>query len=941
MASIDELKARIDLHDLADRLGLKQGAGGNTNYHAPHRKDEKPSLSVFDAKDGGQAWKDHATGDGGSCIDLVMMVEGIFDVADAIRRLHELYGWPLERPGKEGQEGAPAEKREQSLAEYIADRCLVDTKRAIEYLVEERKISEDVARRAVQRKAVGFNDYTSSKIAEGSHGYGGPAVAFIVKSLNPGHVMAVDLRYFDAAKNGGTKTQCQGEKHGYGWTSDVKKLLAAETVYLVESPINALSIESAKLYKSAAFALRGVANADMDFSFLRGKQVFICMDNDAPFPERLENGEKHPQAGLRPGLKAAWALHERLTTLDISALLVDQAEWEHNDVNDILKAEGPDILRRMMMRWEPWLIPGMAASSDGQLFEDKGKPRLYLPYHHHVKYWRYRVRPDFTNYVSKVETPSAGDGNVEVKIDMKELAGFRVAAISRVTIASATATMTGDDDSQPRTLFAVSVQTTRHGATLQRKVVEDERLHNIDTWKKFGPVFDQSAFLRMVNLLENAAHIGARHAANFVGLCFKEGRLVVNEGPDCYFTNPEQQCPYHNLTFPTGTRQDARKVILAYQDTFGRNAATLALVWALGGHLKALLGFWPHMQVQADKGAGKSTLIKRLERSIAFTMFSGQSLQTEFRLLTSISHTSQPVGWEELSARRQDIIDKAVGLLQENYQYTINRRGAEMTEFLLSAPVMLAGEDVPVRSLIGKLVRTELKVKGPMMADDLPRFPVRQWLEFLSGFTPTQVRALYATFRQKCLEASRASGQDDGATRMAGNYAALLTAWRLLAEFAELDINQGEFLGDLKAQMNAHIGETSADREPWVWIMETILSEVARHKFEGPHCWADVSGVEDEKAEPCLLLRTSDVMHHLSTTPALRDIWNGLPVKSDRVFKKQITQAGIVVGDPATGHEKTIGSNLSRRRVAHLTALSLSRLKQFGLYATPPEDTSL
>ncbi|MGC8059585.1 hypothetical protein ACP3WF_24110, partial [Salmonella enterica] len=82
--------------------------------------------------------------------------------------------------------------------------------------------------------------------------------------------------------------------------------------------------------------------------------------------------------------------------------------------------------------------------------------------------------------------------------------------------------------------------------------------------------------------------------------------------------------------------------------------------------------------------SGKSTLIKRLERAIGMTMLSGQSLTTEFRLLTSISHTSHPIGWEELSARRQEVIDKAVGMLQENYQYTVTRRGAEMTEYLLS-----------------------------------------------------------------------------------------------------------------------------------------------------------------------------------------------------------------------------------------------------------------
>lgn len=931
MASIEELKSRIDLNDLAERLGWKrQGAekDGNALYHSPNRKDSQASVSVYSE---GKKWKDHASGEGGSCIDMVIYSDGLAadDSAGAIRRLHEIYGWPLERP--KPAEGAPAEPaREKSRAEYIADRCLMATDRAIEYLVKERGIAEEVAKRAVQKKAVGFNDWTSPKVEAGKPGHGGPACAFIVRSLNPGHVMAVDLRYLDKDLNGGVKTQCQGERHGYGWTSDIKRLMAAETVYIVESPINALSVESALTHhKTAAYAIRGVGNLDIDYAWLRGRQVVLCLDNDKPQPETLEDGRPNPKAGFRPGLTAAWALHERLTALDISALMVDQDDWELNDVNDFIKPAGPgempppglDALRSALRRLEPWLIPGLS----GKVLP--GKKRIFLPAHHFGIYQDYRVKEDFTS-IFAIRKVRDADGQEQEIPYYKDLAGFRVAAISRVAIQGATATMTGDDDSQSSTLFAISVQTARHGAKLVRKVVGDEQLHSIDTWKKFGPVFSQGPFLRMVNILENAAHIGARDAANFVGLCFKGGRLVVNEGPDCYFTNPEQQCPYHNLTFPSGSRQDARTVIAAYQSTFGRNAALLALVWALGGHLKVLLGFWPHLQLQADKGAGKSTLIKRLERTIAFTMFSGQSLQTEFRLLTSISHTAHPVGWEELSARRQDIIDKAVGLLQENYQYTLNRRGADMTEFLLSAPVMLAGEDVPVRSLIGKLVRAELKVKGPMMPDDLPRFPVRQWLEFLSGFTPVQVRAIYATFRQKCLEASRASGDDDGATRMAGNYAALLTAWRLLAEFAEIDINQGDLLADLKAQMNAHIAETSADRAPWVWIMETTLEEIARHKYDGPYKWDTVKG------EECLLITASGIMHHMATTTALRDIWNGLPIKSDRVFKKQLVQAEIVVSDTEM---RTIGS----RRVGRMMALSLSRLANFGLHGTPSEDRPL
>ena len=148
--------------------------------------------------------------------------------------------------------------------------------------------------------------------------------------------MAVDLRYFDPALNGGVKTTCQGEKQGYGWTSDVKRLHSAETVYITESPINALSIESARMPgRTAAYALRGTGNvANIGFDWLRGKQAIIVPDNDDP-------GED----GYCAGLKAAWALHEKLLGLDISALLVDFSEWGVNDVNDLLKSVGPDDLK--------------------------------------------------------------------------------------------------------------------------------------------------------------------------------------------------------------------------------------------------------------------------------------------------------------------------------------------------------------------------------------------------------------------------------------------------------------------------------------------------------------------------------------------------------------------------------------------------------------------
>lgn len=919
MASIDELKRRIDLIDLAKRLGIKRGRGGEKAlYHSPKHEDKSPSLSIYvDHPKHGTGWRDHSADAGGSCVDLVIFVRG-GTVADAVRYLHETYAIPFDRP-------ALAMPRDKSTVEYIADRCLAERERVREYLVG-RGISNDAIDAAIASRSLGFNTWTSSKVAVGEVGYGGPAAAFIVRRLGDGRTVAVDMRYLDPALNGDVKTQTLGEKVGYFWTASPRRLEKAKRVYAFESSINALSADSCAIPDTASFALRGLGNIDtIDFSFLRGKQVFICLDNDEPLPDG------HPRAGQRPGPEAEWALYERLVSLDISAMLVDKSKWfaepvdgettrkPINDVNVYLQLHGRAELARALEQFEPWLIAGMPGDASR-----RGRPRIYLPAHDFAQYWRFRVRPDFTSYIAKMDRND--ETGVETPV-LTDLCGFRIAAISRVSVASATSTMTGDPDQAPTVYFAVSVQAPRHGAKLVRRVMLDDQLHNVDQWGKFGPIWAPAQFKRKVNILERGADLGARQAANFVGLAWRDGRLIVNEGPDCYFTEAEKQCPYHNLTFPSGPIGDARRVIAAYQSTFKQNAATIALVWALGGHLKALLGFWPHITIQANKGAGKSTLIKRLERSLAFTMYSGQSLQTEFRLLTSISHTSHPVGWEELSARKQEVIDKAVALLQENYQYTVTRRGSEMTEYLLCAPVMLAGEDVPVRSLLGKLVRTTLTGKrGPLLPDDLPRFPVRQWLAFLASLDKRTALDQYGTLLAKALGNCRASGEDDGAKRMAGNYAAVALAWRYLCEFAGMDPSEGDFPRDLLTEMNGHIAETSADREPWVWIMETVLSEIDGGNYKHPYTFDTVDG------EFSLLLRTGHVMDHIAHTSALRDKWNGLPVKSDRVFKSQLKHAGVVVG------EKEVERRIYTRRVPYLTPISLQRLAAFGLHVAVRED---
>ncbi|MCR8922695.1 toprim domain-containing protein [Dasania sp. GY-MA-18] len=910
MASIEQLKQRISCEDLAERLGLER-PGNTGNFKSPHRDDNTPSLSVYD---NGRKWVDHgAIGAAGSCIDLIMYVEkDITDVAEAMQRLHKLFDIPFDKVEQ------PEQKKARTQLEGWADAAIEKAERAKKYLMNERKIPEAVVMAAIKAKTLGFSDYTNPKYSAGEKFFGGDSVVFVVKDLATREVVALDHRYEDKALNGGMKTKTLGPKAGHIWTINYNALKHAHTIVVVEGPLDALSIEAAGLKGYAAIALRKTTNILFDWSFAEGKKVIVLPDNDQP-----------DDKGVRPGMSGAWQLHEHLTSQNISCLFVDiqREQWiDQKDANDYLKTHGREELGRAIKQLEHWLIPGLPGGDDKPEFPG-GKRRVYLPVHDFSKYWLYRVKEDFTSYVKLTRDEDTN----ETKESFEDLCGFRVAALSSINIASAMATMSGEKDTSPHTIFSASVQIPRHGPKLVRRVFDDDELHNPDRWKKFGPIYKPAQFSRMLNILERTTEIGAREAVNFVGLAWQNCKPIVNEGKDCFFTEPDKQCPYHNLTFPSGSSADAFKLVSAYQQTFKHNAASQLLVWALGAHLKAFLGFWPHMILQADKGSGKSVLVKRLERSIGFTMLSGQSLQTEFRLLTSVSHTSHPVGWEELSARKQDVIDKAVAMLQESYQHTVTRRGSDMTEYLICAPVLLAGEDVPVDSLLGKVVRTELAEKGPMLPETLPRFPVRQWLQFLAGLTRMRVMELYEKCLTYCENHNAGNMEDNGAQRMTRNYAAVMCAWGLLCEFGGIESNHGRFVDDLTKQMNTHVLDTKADREPWVWIMGTILGEIDANRYSNPYKFEQVT-IDGDQAHEVIFIRTTHIMHHFSTSPALRDKFNSLPVKSSKVLGHALRRAGVVVVDDA---EKAI----HQRRVAHMQGLSLTVMREFGLSVSMPDSS--
>lgn len=910
---LDQLRV-IDIHQIAAKIGLKRN-GSNGNYSAPNRDDKQPSLSLHNKNKYGQGWKDHTTGDAGGTIDLLIYAGIASDFMSAATTLGNWFGLPK-----------PATNinlpRKPSKIDFIAGKCKADPYPASEYLLK-RGIHPEVINLAIQRRTLGWNNYVNPTVPEGQPGHGGPAVAFMIyNAVNS--CIAVDMRYVDAELNGGVKTQCQGEKNGYFWTSDLKKLASAHTIYVVESPINALSVETAFWGQNgiASLAIRGVANvAKIDWAFLRGKKVLIALD---------QADKLNPHTQKRPGLAAAWDLYDRLTATDVAARLVDMLDWdEGQDINDVLQETDSTNLKILLKKTDPWLISGMPSVNGEELEKSKGRRRVFLPNQDWNVYWRYRLMDDFTQYVQEFKEDIDEDGNRErISESLKDLCGFRLAAISRLSIQGHLATINGSLDAQPETVFGISVQLPRSGSKLHREVIQGEKIYNLDWWKRLGPIWLPAQFSRMLTIMERSAHLAARDVVNFVGLAWRDGRLAALEGNDCFFTEPAKQCLYHNMTFPRGDILNARRVISAYQETFKQNAAAIPLVWALGAHLKCVLGYWPHFQMDAEKGSGKSKLLESLQSTLAFQVLSGQMLKTDHRRRASVSYTSHPVGWDEYSKLPKAALNDVDGVLQSTYRFEFTRVGSALTPYLMCAPVLLAGEEVDVESLQSKICRSSLSVKkqGPMIEHDLPQFPVYNWLQYLASLDPEQIRTTHKDYLAYCSNRASSDNTDATARRMMENYAAIFTAWAYLCDFAGIAIEQGNFLEDGIAEMNSHLMDTDGTRLPWVWIMEILLSELEAKHYEHPFLWERVEG------EWVLMLRANHVMDHISTANHLRDKYNHLPIKTGRVFKRQLMASGVVV----KGMED-VERTISGRRTAHLTAISLKQLEKLGLYATPWE----
>jgi len=82
----------------------------------------------------------------------------------------------------------------------------------------------------------------------------------------------------------------------------------------------------------------------------------------------------------------------------------------------------------------------------------------------------------------------------------------------------------------------------------------------------------------------------------------------------------------------------------------------------------------------------------------------------------------------------------------------------------------------------------------------------------------------------------------------------------------------------------------SLNHDPdWRRILLTILQEIEKGRYVYPYTHRHIDGVD------CLVLRTSHIMEYLSQSQHLAAFWKSLWLHSDRVLKRQLIKAGVIV----------------------------------------------
>lgn len=887
----DLIKERVNIPDLATRLNVKLTKKGSTHFFAI-RDEKTPSTAI--SKDG-KSFTDFGDNRRGSVIDFYMIQRGC-DWNVALKDLAQMY--QIERP-RDAEEKA---KPEINLRWREASQHK-DIQRATEYLVTERGLPRDKLVN-FEGKAYGFNNYLPTHPSQNPAEYG-PAVVFPLSDVN-GQVWAINQRYIDTAEN----------KHPLGkrmlkfsddillsscfYTPDWRSVQNAKNIWMVESPIDALTLHLAGC-PAVAFLSAGYASI-CPLEWIKPTQVVhIWSDNDVE-----KNGKK-------AGLEAAEILYHRLLSAGIIPQLVD-IKWEETDVNGLLKANAGDLK----------IINKSARTSNTKLFPFK-KPNIsnkleftslndYVCYVDSTAVWKYEKQK---NELGEME---------EVPV-LAQVAGFRIYRIDPITIHPPKSAMgEGTHESLSEKMLILYART--ESSRLQKAVFDKKDMGKPKMWQELGIIHDPKK-LGMLMQSISRDHSHYTETVNVIGLVNMNGQLRLNDALNTYIGN--DLSVYHDLVFPNGNPNNTQSIIYNMGKMFKGMKGLTALTWILGSFLKIYTGFWPHMSCVASSQSGKTTLMNVLNTLTNIRSFEYSMLSSQYQQMKIVGNHAYACLIDEISRAKPFDLQEFINQLNACYNSPVRLRGQDRA-YLLAGAVGMFGQDLSITdaAIVSKSIAIDLdRSKGDLYEPTEP-FPVRAWAEWLIATqNKAKISKLLKEHEAWILLNMDAEEKDPNLTRFVVNYAAMRVAAQLLFDFADIqDVDyKTQFSQILTNQCKQHAIDTRIVRSEAFAILEALVSNVGMESPERfpPHA------IEDEK----LYITSTEIMKYLHGKKEY------FAVTSNKGLIKHLKNDGFLLRSDV---DKTLSrGNEKPMRYKHVLEIDLARLEKAGIYwPTPvkPEDNT-
>jgi len=777
---------------------------GNPLYRCPFHEDKRASLSVFQGR-GGWRWKCHACDVGGTILDFVMRAEGV-ELAEAAATVARAAGieWRPKSNGGPPRPRTEAEEKLDWLAKKVTHHHQVNE--AASYLVDERRIDRKVVDKLLQEKRIGFSDYK-----------GVQGCAFTILSWPAAELVAVDVRRWNSPDPKDTQRH-HGHNEGHFWWHDRARLNKARTVWIAESTIDALSLETAG---KTAIAVRTWANHDRDWSWLEGRQVFLCLDGD----DRGQEGTRR--------------LYKRLLAAGARPRVVGLG-WQDDrkvDPNGVLQQGGAEFLRGKLKEatldapvWDPARVARMpshlrAANGGEKGLRDRGDH--VTAYLFRDSQWQRTPVCDFSlRSVESVEFLDYATGTPQRRL-------YRFQYVQADT------------------------------AALRSVMVEDHRFGDPAAFAKCGLIHDLSRFklyLSLVHFNRNES----RPMKNVVGLIDVKGTPTLCDASNMDFLKGDNECVYAGMRFPSGSIEEGRKVWDDLCAMWTSGQGELVTTWLLGSFLKVWTGFWPHMKGAAPKGTGKTTFLAVLADAFRLKSISGEEIRTNYRRKVLVSNSLFPLAMDEISryaTRKQST--EFFHLMNAAYMHASTNHNIQgvRIHYEILTPFLFFGQDEGTEdtAFASKCLNVALhpRDKGALPQIAAP-FPLREWGLWLAAKRPDVEREI-AEATVALREQVKVPVASSDSDRLLKNGAVMVVARGLVGEFLDRP-DGGAFFELIARSLNdqmADVAGVSAKEsvEPLYLFAATYATD------PNPGISAEVRWVEGHGA--CLVVSAQHLLVYL------------------------------------------------------------------------------